>query len=280
MVTILLIGAVAYSVLGSPGAAPRGGNHGDQVAAVRGLAAAWITGQLSRSAVISCDPVMCAALRTDGTPASDLRELTSSQGNPMRSAVIVATPSVRADLGSRLATVDAPAVIARFGSAASRIEIRAVAAHGAAAFRATLQADLTQRRESGIELLHSGRVLVSEKARRELAAGQVDARLLVNLAALAGLHPIDVVSFGDAGPGASLSVSPYRGAYVAQARSGQDPGFAPSVLSFLRSQRPPFATSLAQSVRLSGGRTVVRLQFTAPSPLGLLSGSAASQPGS
>ena len=138
---------------------------------MRGQAAAWIAAQLSRSDVVSCDPVMCAALRAHGFPAADVVELTSGQGNPLHSAVIVATSVVRADFGSRLATVDAPGVIASFGSAASAIQVRVIAAHGAAAFRAALQADLTQRRESGAELLHSGRVSISGTARAQLAAG-------------------------------------------------------------------------------------------------------------
>jgi hypothetical protein len=247
----------------------------DQPATVRGLAAAWIAGQLSRSGIISCDPVMCAALRRRGVPAADLLALTQGHGDPLHSAVIVATAAVRADLGGRLATADAPGMIAAFGSAAARIEVRAVAARGPAAFQAALRADLTQRRESGAELLGSDRITVIGAARRELAAGDVDARLLVILAALGAQHRIDVVSFSDGGPGASLSVSPYRAAELTQATAASDPAFAPSVLSFLRSQHPPFAAALVQRIRLTASRTAVRVRFAAPSPLDLLSGSAA-----
>ena len=39
-------------------------------------------------------------------------------------AVIVATPVLQAELGARLASVDAPAVIARFGSGDRQIAVR------------------------------------------------------------------------------------------------------------------------------------------------------------
>jgi hypothetical protein len=270
---ILVAVAVARTMGGSSHAAAGSGGSAGRAAAVRGLAATWVAGQVSRADVISCDPVMCAALRAHGVPAARLLPLTGRR-DPLRSAVIVATATVRAELGPRLAAVDAPAVIASFGAAAGRIQVRAVAPRGPAAYRAMLAADLTQRRESGAELLHSGRVSVSTLARAELAAGEVDARLLVTLAALAALHPVDVVSFGDGGPGASLTVSPYRSAVVTQAGTGS----AAPVLAFLRAQRPPLAAALAQQLSLGAGRTAVRVEFAAPSPLGLLGGSGAGPP--
>ncbi|MGH3409368.1 MAG: hypothetical protein ACRDRJ_43780, partial [Streptosporangiaceae bacterium] len=276
VVAVLAAGAIIHAMLGSSPASPDD-RSGGPAAAARGLAAAWIAGQVSRTDVISCDPVMCAALRAHGVPAADLLELTSGQGNPLHSVVIVATSAIRADFGSRLATVDAPAVIASFGSAASSIQVRAIAAHGAAAYRAALQADLTERRESAASLLGSGRLTVSGTVRAQLRAGDVDARLLVNLAWLAGQHPIDVVSFGDGGPGVSRTVSPYRAAEIAAA-GGTDQGFATSVLSFLHSQHPPFAAARASPVKLAGGRTGVLIEFAAPSPMGVFSGSATGRP--
>ncbi len=277
MVAVIAAGAIIYAMLSSARAPSPNGRSAGQAAAARGLAAAWIAGQLSRSDVVSCDPVMCAALRAHGVPAADVLELTSGQGDPLHSAVIVATSAVRADFGSRLAAVDAPAVIASFGSAASGIQVRAIAPHGAAAYRAALQADLTQRRESAASLLRSGRLSVSGTVRAQLKAGDVDARLLVNLAWLAGQHPIDVMSFNDGGPGASLSVSPYRAAEIAAA-GGTDQGFATSVLSFLHTQHKPFAAARASRVKLAGGRTGVLVEFSAPSPLGVFSGSATGTP--
>jgi hypothetical protein len=269
VVAVVVGFAVAHAMLGPS----RPGRPYDEAAAVRRVAAAWIASQLSRSAVVSCDPVMCSTLRAHGVPAASLRTVTPGQGSPLRSTVVVATPAVRADLGARLATTDAPGVIATFGRAASRIEVRAVATRGPAAFHAKLRADLTQRRESGAELLGSDRIQVGGAARTELARGEVDARLLVTLVTLATQRPIEVISFSDAAPGASLSMSPYRAADIAAARTGADPAFASSVLSFVRSQHPPFAAALARRVRLTGSRTVVRVEFAAPSPLGLLNGS-------
>ena len=268
VVAVVVGFSVAHAMLGPS----RPGRPRDEAAAVRRVAATWIASQLSRSAVVSCDPVMCATLRAHGVPAASLRTVTPGQGNPLHSTVVVATAAVRADLGGRLATTDAPGVIATFGRAASRIEIRAVATHGPAAFHARLRADLTQRRESGAELLGSDRIQVTGAARTELARGEVDARLLVTLVTLATQRPIEVISFSDAGPGASLSLSPFRAADIAAART--DRAFASSVLSFVRSQHPPFAAARARQVRQTGSRTVVRVEFAAPSPLGLLNGSA------
>jgi len=40
----------------------------------------------------------------------------------------------------------------------------------------------------------------------QLASGQVDSRVLLALADLAGQHPISIVQFGDDGPGASADI--------------------------------------------------------------------------
>jgi hypothetical protein len=276
VVAVIAAGAVIHAMLGRSPASPDD-RSGGLAAATRGLAAAWVADQVSRTDVISCDPVMCAALRAHGVPAADVLQLKSGQGNPLHSVVIVATSAIRSDFGSRLATVDAPAVIASFGSAASSIQVRLIATHGAAAYRAALQADLTERRQSAASLLSSGLLTVSSTVRAQLKAGDVGARLLVNLAWLAGHHPIDVLSFGDRGPGASLSVSPYRAASIAAA-GGTDQGFATSVLSLLHSERLPFAPARASRVKLADGRTGVLIEFAAPSPMGVFSGSVPGSP--
>jgi hypothetical protein len=214
---------------------------------------------------------MCQALKAHGVPVGDLLEL--GQGaNPLRSDVIVATADVRGQFGSRLGSVLAPAVIASFGSGDLRIEVRQTASHGAAAYAAAVSADLAARKVSGEELLHSQRILVSAAARRQLSAGQVDSRLLITLVAMAALHPVRVVGFGDSGPGAGAG-SPLRSADLADA--GAVPGagssaFMRSMLAFLHAQRAPYLAAHAGAVRLASGQTVLRIEFAAPSLLGLL----------
>ena len=89
-------------------------SHGGQVAAVvpaaagsaattavRRQAAAWIARQVSRSAIVSCDPAMCAALRTQAFPAGNLLTLQPSAEDPLGSDVVVATAAIRSQFGSR-----------------------------------------------------------------------------------------------------------------------------------------------------------------------------------
>jgi hypothetical protein len=281
VVAILTAGSVAHAVLARPRAAASPGSAQERAAAIREMAAAWVAGQVSRTAVVACDPVMCAALLTHGIDASDLLELRPDHANPRHAAVIVATAAVRSQLGSRLTSVYAPDVMASFGGGGERIDVRAIAPHGAAAYAAQLRADLLERKESGAELLHSDRIVVGRAASAQLAAGQVDSRLLVTMAALAALHPLDVVAFGDPDPGASLGVSPLRSAELAQAPGGKQlsaTAFAQSLLAFLAAQRAPLAAASSQQVRLGNGRIAVRVEFAAPSLLGLLAGGGLGQP--
>jgi hypothetical protein len=223
---------------------------------------------------------MCAALRAHGLPAADLAELRAggrpvapgAGGGAAPPAVLVATAAVRAHLGGRLSSVYAPAVIASFGSGPGRVEIRAMAGQSAAAFRAMARADLTQRRESGAELLQSDRIVVSSRAARaELSRGQVDARLLVMIADLAARQPLEVMAFGDRAPGAGLDASPLRSVVLCAAGPrASGAAFASATLAFLRTQPEPFATARAGPARLPDGQLGVRFAFAAPSPLGLL----------
>ena len=59
----------------------------------------------------------------------------------------------------------------------------------------------------------------------------------------------------------------------AGAGTGTNSTFVRSTLAFLRAQRATFAVAAARPVRLGGGRIAVTLEFSAPSPVGLLGGS-------
>lgn len=64
-------------------------------------------------------------------------------------------------------------------------------------------------------LLKYPQITVSATARSQLAAGRVDSRLLLALALLAGREPVDIVRFGNPGPGAGPGV-PLRFADLAE----------------------------------------------------------------
>jgi hypothetical protein len=240
--------------------------------AVRTQAAAWVAGQVSGSAIVACDAAMCAALQAQGLPAPNMVVLRAGASDPLGSDVVVATAAVRSQLGSRLGGVYAPVVIASFGSGDARIDVRAVAPDGAAAYQAAFGSDWAARRAAGAQLLRNPRIEASQAARDEIAAGQVDPRLLVTLAALAALHPVQVVDFGDAPPGASAGV-PLRAADVAGPRgapAGSAAAGLRSMRAFLHAQRPPYSPDQAAITQLPGGHPVLRIEFPAPSPLGLL----------
>jgi hypothetical protein len=273
VLTIALSGHTARgAATANSGAGP--GPPGAAVA-VRDQAAAWVAGQVSRTAVVSCDPGMCQALQSHGVPASDLYRLGPQTTSPLASAVVVATALVRAQFGNLLTAVYAPAVIARFGSGQGEIDIREVAQHGAAAYRSALHADLLERQASGAGLLASNRIAASAIARRQLSAGQVDARLIITIAGMAAVHPLEIVAFGSSAPGGDAS-EPLRFAEVTQlsahhaAARSASPAFVRSMTGFVRGQPAHLGTVQTQAVRVTGGQTVLRIEFGAPSPLGLL----------
>jgi hypothetical protein len=282
-----VVGAAALAFLGVVAAgAFRAGNPGParapayraavagDPAAVRARAAAWVAQQVSRDAIVACDPAMCSALQAHGVASANLLVLRPSAADPLGSDVVMATAAVRSQFGARLASVYAPAVIASFGSGALRISVCAVAPDGAAAYRAALAADLAARREAGSQLLRNPRISVSPAARRELASGRVDPRLLITLAAVAAAGPVRVTAFADSGPGASPG-TPLRTVELSVAaraggRAGRGAAALRSILVFVRGQRPPYLPAHAGIVRGARGGAVLSIEFSAPSPVGLL----------
>src|SRR5207237_1289480 len=115
-------------------------------------------------------------------------------------------PSLRrrgaaAALAAGSVALAAAAVLASFGTGAARIDVRIVAPDGTAAYRRALAADIRARRAAGVQLLRDPRIMVTPSARAALAAGQVDARMMISLAALAAIEPVQVDGFGGRGPG-------------------------------------------------------------------------------
>jgi hypothetical protein len=282
VVAVLVIAAIVAVILSQQGSgaaagdAARPGGQGAfrQAAAARSQAARWVSRQVSRSAIVACDPAMCAALHADGLAAASLLELSSTAADPLGADVVVATPAIRAQFGARLASVYAPAVLARFGAGTAQIDVRVVAPGGAAAYRTALSQDVLARKRVAAQLLGNRRIQVSPAARAELTAGQVDARLLLMLPALANIHPVQVLAFGDAGPGADLDL-PLTSAELAGSdhpKAMSQAGYVSWLETFLRGQRPPY-NSVVSTVQVQG-QPVVDVQFAMPGPLGLIKSSA------
>ena len=249
---------------------------GAEAATVR-EAATWVAQQVSRDAIVACDPSMCPVLEAQGFPAENLLVLRPGATDPLFCDVIVATGAVRNLFGSRLQFVYAPAVIASFRSGAARTDVRAIAPDGAAAYQAALRSDGAARRSAAAELVRNPRVHTAVAARQELLTGQVDSRLLITLAALAVSHSVNVAGFGGSAAGASAGI-PFRemdisGTGSTADRSAELQGFR----AFVLAQHPAFLPAQVSLVRLASGSTGLRIEFGAPSPLGLLLGSPVTQ---
>jgi len=244
-------------LIGTSSRAARVPGAGTAAAAARARAAAWVAGQVSGSAIIACYPVMCAALQEQGVTAGRLMALRSSAASPLGASVLVTTPSA----GGQQAGRYAPALIASFGSGDARVEVRAIEPGGAAAYRAALRADLATRTAAGGQLLRNPRIRFTGPDAAYLRAGQVDARLLATIAALASQYAFRVTAFGDAAPGAPVLV---RAVSITSIGRG-----LAAALAMVRAQAPPYLPAYA-AVTGAGG-AVLTIEFAAPSPLGLLS---------
>jgi hypothetical protein len=237
-------------------------------AATRDATARWIAGQVALSAVVACDPAMCAVLQADGIAATRLVVLGTAAADPLGSDLVVATAAVRSQFGARLESVYAPALVASFGSGTGRIDVRALAPDGAAAYQSSAATDLRNRVSAGRQLLGNPRLTIGAGARAALRDGDVDPRLLMLLAALAVQQPVQVSSFGDPAPGAGSAV-PLRSAVIAPRAAGAKAGsLRQSMLSFIDAQRQPYLPLHASPE----GTSALTVEYAAPSPLGLLSG--------
>jgi len=252
-----------------PGSAANSGAAAiTSAAAIRSHAATWVAHQVSRNATVACDPVMCAALHSRGFPAANLVPILPARSDPLGAELVVATVALRNQFGTLLAKVYAPQVIASFGTGQARIEIRTIPPEGSAAFRRRLGPAERAVRKQGAQLLRNKRIAASSQARAALAGGHVDTRLLATLAALAARHPVQILAFGDANPGAGPAI-PLRAADLAAADRTSGLGAAAYqrwLVGFLRAQRAPYLATSITVLHAPGG-PVVRIQFAAPSPL-------------
>ncbi|HWM95675.1 MAG TPA: hypothetical protein VNO54_01345 [Streptosporangiaceae bacterium] len=241
--------------------------------AARTQAATWVASQLSSAETVGCDPLMCAALRAHGVAASRLLPVTSgAAGSDAAGSGAVGAGVV---VASAPAVQGAPVLLASFGSGASLVEVRTAPPGGSADYQRAAAADLAARRSAGTQLLNSQRIQVAGPVAGQLQAGEVDARVLIMLAMLASQHPWRVVGFAGASPGVPLTEAPFRQVTI----TGPDAADLAASLAMVRAQRAPYQPARAVVVRLPGGQAAqgqmaLRIDFAAPSPLGLLTGGA------
>ena len=237
-------------------------------AAARKQAVTWILGQVSRAAVVSCDPQVCADLVSAGFPSANLLTLGPTSNDPLGSALVVATAPIRAQYGSRLASVYAPATIASFGSGTARIDIRLVYPGGAASYGAVQRTALRARKAADAQLLANSQIKTSATARAQLLSGDVDPRLPDLLAIMADSHPVHIVDFVNQSPGGGPA-SLLRSVDLATVDSAAHltrAAYVGSMQAFIDAQRAQYRPSV-QQVTLHTGQTVLRIGYGAPSPL-------------
>jgi hypothetical protein len=272
---VLVIGVLAVAAVSyfgrSSASRPTSAAAARQAAKARVAAASWVAQQVSRGVQVSCDRVMCAALRARGFPSGQLLVLGSASGVPTSSAVVVETSAVLRLFGSSLATAWAPAVLASFGSGPSLVTVRVIARGGTAASQTLLNKDLRQRKSAGSALLGDSLISLPVLAEHQLSAGLVDSRLVLALADLAGHQPITIVQFGTDGPGVSAEL-PLRFVDLAENVKAAHLGraaYAKAVREFLAQVKVSYRPASMTTVPLPDGDPGLRVTVSAPSPLGV-----------
>ncbi len=277
LASILLIGGAGglALILSRHGSLPKQSVGGHAVSsqklaagtAARTRAITWILQQVSRAAVVSCDSQVCADLARRGFP--NLETLGPGSNDPLGSALVVATAAIRAQFGSRLTSVYAPAILASFGSGSARIEIREVFPGGTTAYRAAVRADLHARKTNDAQLLANSQITVSATARAQLLSGNVDPRLPLLIVTMAHAHRVRIVDFGDQSPGGgpvSLLRSVDLATHVRAAHLA-----APAYLSWMQklvnAQHAQYLPASSKLVAMPDSETVLRIEYDAPSPL-------------
>ena len=260
---------IANSSSGSGGGATGAAALQRQEASARGQAASWVARQVDQADVVSCDHVMCAALRTAGFPAGKLLVLGPTSNPPVASAVVVVTAAVRSMFGSSIDSAWAPDVLASFGSGTAAITIRVIAPHGALAYQSALRAGVAGRIYYGTGLLNNDLILLSPAATKQLAAGQVDPRLVLAIASMASDRiPVDVMRFENIGPGVSTDLLLRFADLTVNGNPAHmsTSSYVSAIHAFLSNPASELGPVSGQTV-LSGGQDVFRVEFAAPSPL-------------
>jgi hypothetical protein len=267
--TGVFTGTAAPAARAPSASSPVARTHGGQppspagVAQAQAQAAAWIAGQVNADAIIACDPAMCAALQAQGVTAGRLMPLHAGAANPHGATVMVTSASADSQLASRYA----PAVIATFGSGSARIDVRATEPGGSAGYESALRADLAARKSAGAQLLKNSHIQFTAQDAAQLRAGAVDSRLLATLAALASQYAFGVAEFGGTSPGVQVL---FRDVTITPKGTRDGTAELAAIIALVNEQHPPYLPAHATIIYAPAGQAALRIEFAAPSPLGLL----------
>jgi hypothetical protein len=212
---------------------------------------------VSGDVIIACDPAACAALQAQGVSAGRLMPLQAAVPDPKGATLVVTSSS------SAVISQYAPALVASFGSGPAQVDVRAAEPGGAGAYQSALRSDLAARVSAGTQLLKNKRITFTAQDAVQLQAGQVDARVLATLAALASESSFTVAAFGDAAPGVATL---YREVTIT---SNNAAGLTAD-LALVKAQVQPYLPAQAGIAHTAAGQDVLNAAFSAPSPLGLL----------
>ena len=272
MRTVALVLSSRNSVVSSSDSKGAGNALVVQRARIVDQTATWVAGQVSHHTAVACDRAMCDALAQHGFPAGRLRTIAPKIARLPKSGIVVATPAVEQEFGQQLDAKLAPVALAKFGQASELTSIRVVAPRGATAYLNALRVDAKLRQTVGTGLITSRQITASAAARRMMESGEVDSRLLIVITALAAQRPIDILTFGNADPGASPGVA-LRVAELAETTAGvnlAESEYVHAMVTLLKAQPARYRPASIGTVRTSAGQKVLRIEFPAPSPLGLL----------
>ena len=272
-VAVLVVVAGAGIVLGTRSADPDAHAAGvDPDTAARTAATKWITTEVRQGTRMACDKAMCAQLRSSGVAGSDLLQLTGDGTELAGTQLVVASPDVRKRFGTELAFRIAPDVLGIFGQGPSRVEVRQRNTHSRAGHDKIKAREQHLRQRAALQLLDQPHVHTSSTAMHELAAGEVDNRLVYALARIARYHTINVTAFGGRGPFTGIDV-PERTVDIDQVDGGaaiaDNPAIA-GVLKLVRGQRGSYQLAGTRLIASGENGGVLRLHVTAPTPEGLL----------
>jgi len=229
----------------------------------RNQAAAWVAQQVNSGVQVSCDPSMCSELKAHGV--RDLLALEPKAPDPdPAGSIVVATALIRSEFGDVASY--APGVIASFGTGSGRIDIRQASPGGPAVFEKALQTDEQQRRIVENTLANSLQIVATSKARKELADGQVDARLgtLIEGMATELPQPVHILAFGDLAPGATAGL-PLRSATLVGSLQTLR-----ALRTFALGQKGDYCPSYTALTK-AGKQHMLVVEFNAPIPLELFS---------
>ncbi len=269
---VVAAGSVAAVMIASKSSTPRPQSPpGAAPPAAQAAAVNWVVGQVDHKTIVSCDKATCSALVARGYPPNNLRELGPDTALT-KSSVVVVTTTAQHLFGSSLITAWAPAALASFGSGDSAVSVRVVAPKGAAAYQKAASKDQAENKRTEASLTTQVRsITVSGVAAEDLQAGRVDGRLFEALANAAAAQSIDILAFGNIGPGGSPDV-PLRYADLAAVNPNADI----SVAAYVKSLRAAMDDDSSarpdrtQLVTLANGQKILRVEFLAPSSFGVL----------